>query len=84
MNSSGTGPGIESELIDLPPVTADYLEGYVSGMTRAIEAVLDGRMDPFAMLTHAVPLETLDAGFEMARSRPYGFMKAIMLLDGRA
>jgi threonine dehydrogenase-like Zn-dependent dehydrogenase len=56
----------------------------VSGMRRAIEAVLDGRMDPFALLTHAVPLEGLDQGFEMAYSRPDGFMKAIMLLDGRA
>jgi threonine dehydrogenase-like Zn-dependent dehydrogenase len=56
---------------------------YVSGMQRAIEAILDGRMEPFGLLTHSVTLESLDDGFEMTHSRPDGFLKAIMLLDGQ-
>lgn len=49
---------------------------YASGVERAIAAVLDGRMDPFPLLTHAVPLDALDSGFALAQTRPDGFMKA--------
>jgi threonine dehydrogenase-like Zn-dependent dehydrogenase len=51
-------------------------ERYASGVERAIAAVLDGRMDPFPLLTHAVPLDALDRGFALAQARPDGFMKA--------
>jgi threonine dehydrogenase-like Zn-dependent dehydrogenase len=54
------------------------VERYVSGMERAIAAVLDGRMDPFPLLTHEVTLDTLGSGFELTRTRPDGFMKALM------
>ncbi|MDB6087004.1 MAG: L-iditol 2-dehydrogenase [Gammaproteobacteria bacterium] len=57
---------------------------YTRGMERAISAVLDGRMDPFPLLTHTVPLEALARGFEMTDARPDGFMKAILLVHGRA
>jgi threonine dehydrogenase-like Zn-dependent dehydrogenase len=51
-------------------------ERYASGVERAIAAVLDGRIDPFPLLTHAVPLDALDGGFALAQARPDGFMKA--------
>jgi len=45
---------------------------------RAIAAILAGEMDPFPLLTHELPLASIDAAFELARSRPDGFMKAIV------
>ncbi|MGH8179259.1 MAG: MDR/zinc-dependent alcohol dehydrogenase-like family protein [Steroidobacter sp.] len=50
---------------------------YAAGMQRAVDAVLDGRMDPFPLFTHDVALESLDHGFELTRTRPDGFMKAL-------
>ena len=55
-------------------------ERYASGVERAIAAVLDGRLDPFPLLTHPVPLDALDLGFELAQTRPEGFMKAWVLV----
>lgn len=57
---------------------------YVSGIQRAIAAVLDGRLDPFALLTHAVALDCLDRGFELTRARPDGFVKALLRIERRA
>jgi threonine dehydrogenase-like Zn-dependent dehydrogenase len=62
--------------IDLVNAHERAIERYASGMERAIAAVLDGRLDPFPLLTHEVTLETLDSGFVLARERPDGFMKA--------
>jgi threonine dehydrogenase-like Zn-dependent dehydrogenase len=53
-------------------------ERYVSGVERAVEAVLAGEMDPFPLLTHELPLTALDEAFELTRSRPDGFMKAVV------
>jgi threonine dehydrogenase-like Zn-dependent dehydrogenase len=53
-------------------------ERYVSGIERAVRAVMDGRLDPFPLFTHEVSLETLDRGFELTRARPQGFMKAVV------
>ena len=52
------------------------IERYAAGMERAVAAVLDGRIDPFPLLTHEVTLDTLDSGFQLAQARPHGFMKA--------
>jgi threonine dehydrogenase-like Zn-dependent dehydrogenase len=52
------------------------IERYATGIEHSIAAVLDGRIDPFPLLTHEVTLETLDSGFALARERPDGFMKA--------
>src|SRR5690606_25478117 len=49
-------------------------ERYVRGMERAVQAVLDGRLDPFPLLTHSEPLAALDRAFELTRTRPDGFM----------
>lgn len=51
---------------------------YVDGVKRAVAAVLAGRMDPFPLLTHELPMSRLDEAFELTRSRPDGFMKAVV------
>jgi threonine dehydrogenase-like Zn-dependent dehydrogenase len=56
------------------------IERYAAGIEAAVEAVLDGRIDPFRWLTHSLPLAELDRGFELTRSRPAGFMKAIVTM----
>jgi threonine dehydrogenase-like Zn-dependent dehydrogenase len=62
--------------IDVVNAHERSIERYASGMERAIAAVLDGRLDPFPLLTHEVTLDALDSGFLLARERPDGFMKA--------
>jgi threonine dehydrogenase-like Zn-dependent dehydrogenase len=54
------------------------LERYTDGMRRAIDAVLDGRLQPYPLITHALPLEALDHAFDLAITRPDGFMKAVL------
>ena len=51
---------------------------YVDGMRRAIDATLDGRLDPDALITHAYPLDRLDEALDATRDRPDGFLKAII------
>jgi threonine dehydrogenase-like Zn-dependent dehydrogenase len=57
---------------------------YATGMQRAVDAVLDGRMDPFPLFTHEASLESLDQAFELTRARPDGFMKALVRIGGWA
>jgi len=57
---------------------------YVSGVERAITAVMDGRMDPFPLFTHQLSLRELDDAFELTRSRPDGFIKAVVRVEGNA
>ena len=52
------------------------IDRYATGIERAIAAVLDGRLDPFPLLTHEVTLDSLGSGFALASARPDGFMKA--------
>lgn len=54
------------------------VERYASGVQRAIDAIRAGRMDPFPWLTHDLPVDRLDEAFEMTRSRPDGFVKAVV------
>jgi threonine dehydrogenase-like Zn-dependent dehydrogenase len=49
---------------------------YVSGMREAIDAVLSGRLDVAALLTHRYPLEKLGEALDATRDRPPGFFKA--------
>jgi threonine dehydrogenase-like Zn-dependent dehydrogenase len=56
-------------------------ERYVAGIEQAIGAVLERRLDPFPLLTHTVPLDGLDHGFELTRSRPDGFIKALLTTE---
>jgi threonine dehydrogenase-like Zn-dependent dehydrogenase len=49
------------------------------GMRLAIAAVADGRLDPAPLVTHRLPLDRVGEAFELARSRPDGFLKAVVV-----
>jgi threonine dehydrogenase-like Zn-dependent dehydrogenase len=49
------------------------------GIAGAVAAVLDGRMDPFPLFTHHVPLSSIGDAFELLQARPPGFTKALVL-----
>lgn len=51
---------------------------YLDGMRAAIEAVANGVLDPTPLYTHRFSLGELGSAFEMLRSRPPGFMKALV------
>jgi len=51
---------------------------YVRGLREAVDAVVDGRLDPRPLITHSFPLERLDDALEAARTRPDGFLKAVV------
>lgn len=55
------------------------MDRYVSGVEKAIQAALEGRLDPFPLLSHTVSLYSLDRGFQLMRERPDGFVKALLL-----
>jgi threonine dehydrogenase-like Zn-dependent dehydrogenase len=55
------------------------MEHRVGDARKAIQAALEGRLDPFPLLTHKVPLKSLDYGFRLLRERPSGFVKALMV-----
>lgn len=51
---------------------------YVRGIEEAVEAVVDGSLDPTALYTHRFPLEELGTALDMTKERPAGFMKALV------
>ena len=51
----------------------------VRGMQEAVQAVIDGRLDPSPLLTHRFPLDQVDAAFELIEQRPDGFVKALVV-----
>jgi threonine dehydrogenase-like Zn-dependent dehydrogenase len=52
---------------------------YVEGIRLAAEAVADGRLDPAPLYTHRFPLERVGEALEAARTRPDGFVKALVV-----
>jgi len=50
------------------------------GLREAMLAVEDGRLDPFALLTHRYPIDGLSRAFDAMRARPEGFLKATVTL----
>jgi threonine dehydrogenase-like Zn-dependent dehydrogenase len=52
---------------------------YLEGMRMAIDAVVSGRIDPRPLYTHEFPLARLGEAFEAVRTRPDGFLKALVL-----
>lgn len=56
------------------------IERYAAGIAAGVTAVLEGRIDPFSLLTHSLPLEQLARGFHMLSTRPHGFMKAVVTM----
>lgn len=51
---------------------------YLSGMRAAAEAVVSGRLDPSPLYTHRFSLGRLNEALEMTRTRPDGFVKALI------
>ena len=51
---------------------------YVDGMRRAVELVASGRLDPSPLYTHRYPLDALGDALEATRTRPDGFLKALV------
>jgi threonine dehydrogenase-like Zn-dependent dehydrogenase len=51
---------------------------YTSGMKRAIQAVSEGMLDPWLLLTHRFPLIRINDAFETMVERPTGFVKAVV------
>jgi threonine dehydrogenase-like Zn-dependent dehydrogenase len=51
---------------------------YVDGMRRAVEAVASGAVDPAPLYTHRYPLDQLGDALEATRTRPDGFLKALV------
>lgn len=52
---------------------------YLDGMRAALEAVMNGSLDPSPLYTHTFSLSELQRAFEMLESRPAGFMKALVM-----
>jgi threonine dehydrogenase-like Zn-dependent dehydrogenase len=48
-------------------------------MREAVSAIGDGRLDPFPLFTHRFALADLGGAMEAMRTRPEGFMKALVM-----
>jgi threonine dehydrogenase-like Zn-dependent dehydrogenase len=53
-------------------------QAYVDGMKRAVQWMTEGVMDPTPLYTHKLPLDRLGEALELTRTRPDGFMKALV------
>jgi threonine dehydrogenase-like Zn-dependent dehydrogenase len=51
---------------------------YVDGMREAARLAADGYLDVEALVTHRLRLPELERAFELATSRPPGFLKAVV------
>ena len=51
---------------------------YAEGIRMAVDAVASGTIDPRPLYTHEFPLERLADAFEAVRTRPEGFLKALV------
>lgn len=53
---------------------------YLTGMQKAVDAVVSGLIDPTDLYTDTLPLAHLNRGFELTANRPDGFMKALIVM----
>lgn len=51
---------------------------YVQGIKEAVEAVANGRLNPFNLFTHSFQLERLGSALDAMRERPPSFLKALV------
>jgi threonine dehydrogenase-like Zn-dependent dehydrogenase len=51
---------------------------YVEGIRNAVKLMEDGVLDPEPLYTHRLPLDRLGEALELTRTRPDGFMKALV------
>ena len=54
---------------------------YTRGMRDAVEAIRDGRMDPFPFFTHTFSLREVGEALDLLEDRPEGFVKALVRCD---
>ena len=54
---------------------------YIEGMKKAVDAVLNGRINPDELYTELLPLDQLNKGFRLTADRPEGFMKALVTIS---
>lgn len=54
---------------------------YTRGMRAAVDAIEKGRMDPFPLFTHVLPLESLGDALDLLHHRPDGFVKALVTTE---
>jgi len=54
-------------------------EIYAQGVRDAIDAMMEGRLDPSELYTHRFALEELGTALDMTRDRPDGFLKALVV-----
>ena len=52
---------------------------YAQGIRAAVDAVVDGRLDPSSLYTHRYPLAELDQALNDTRDRPGNFIKALVV-----
>jgi threonine dehydrogenase-like Zn-dependent dehydrogenase len=53
-------------------------EVQLAGIRAAAAAVAEGRLDPSPLYTHVLPLERAGDAFDLLRTRPEGFVKALV------
>jgi threonine dehydrogenase-like Zn-dependent dehydrogenase len=53
-------------------------QAYVRGLREAVELARSGTLDVERLVTHRLPLARLGEAFELARTRPPGFVKAVV------
>jgi threonine dehydrogenase-like Zn-dependent dehydrogenase len=51
---------------------------YVEGMRTAVDLMVAGVLDPAPLYTHRLPLDRLGEALELTRTRPDGFLKALV------
>jgi threonine dehydrogenase-like Zn-dependent dehydrogenase len=52
---------------------------YVRGMEEAVAAVVEGRIDPWPLLTHTYALDELGRALDHVKERPEGFVKGLVV-----
>ncbi|MBW6424875.1 zinc-binding dehydrogenase [Rhizobium sp. XQZ8] len=52
---------------------------YIQGIRDAVDAVVEGRLDPSSLYTHRYPLAQLDQALDDTRDRPDNFIKALVV-----
>jgi threonine dehydrogenase-like Zn-dependent dehydrogenase len=53
---------------------------YLEGIRMAVDAVASGKLDPTPLYTHSYKLDQINTAFETMKSRPDGFLKALVTL----
>jgi threonine dehydrogenase-like Zn-dependent dehydrogenase len=53
---------------------------YLEGIRMAVDAVASGKLDPTPLYTHSYKLDQINTAFETMKTRPDGFLKALVTL----